>query len=86
MRNGFSPAPACFPEENGETETELLKNGDGHVFETEHMGDAVAPEEANGSTGPLLAIQEGKDTTNTPLRIVQVVPVVGFDIKIGLLF
>ncbi|XP_017305983.1 eukaryotic translation initiation factor 4 gamma 3 isoform X2 [Ictalurus punctatus] len=58
MRNGFSPAPACFPEENGETETELLKNGDGHVFEPEHVGDAVTPEEANGSTGPLLAIQE----------------------------
>lgn len=65
MRNGFSPAPACFPEENGETETEPLKNGDGHVLETEHMDNTVTPEEGNGSTGPSIAIQEGTDKTNT---------------------
>ncbi|XP_060766148.1 eukaryotic translation initiation factor 4 gamma 3 isoform X3 [Neoarius graeffei] len=59
MRNGFSPAPPCFPEENGETESEPLKNGDGHVLETEHMDNTVTPEEGNGSTEPSLAIQEG---------------------------
>ncbi|KAM9444218.1 eukaryotic translation initiation factor 4 gamma 3 [Clarias gariepinus] len=57
--NGFSPAPACFPEENGETETEPLKNGDGHVLmETEHMDNTVTPEEGMSSTGPSLAKQE----------------------------
>ncbi|XP_034170013.2 eukaryotic translation initiation factor 4 gamma 3 isoform X3 [Pangasianodon hypophthalmus] len=49
MRNGFSPAPACFPEENGETETEPLKNGDGPVLETEHLDNTVTPEEGKGS-------------------------------------
>ncbi|XP_027021188.2 eukaryotic translation initiation factor 4 gamma 3 isoform X3 [Tachysurus fulvidraco] len=62
MRNGFSPS--CFPEENGETETEPLKNGDLHMLETELMNNTVTPEEEEeeeqekASTGPLLAIEE----------------------------
>lgn len=64
MRNGFSPAPACSPEENGETETEPLKNGDVHILETEHTDNTVTPEEGKTSTGPSLDIQEGKDTTD----------------------
>ncbi|KAK3512623.1 hypothetical protein QTP70_018636, partial [Hemibagrus guttatus] len=58
MRNGFSPAPACFPEENGETETEPLKNGDVHMLETEHMDNTVTPEEGKTSTGSSLDMQE----------------------------
>lgn len=65
MRNGFSLASVGFPDENGETETESLKNGDGHMLDTERTESVITPEEGNGSTEPLLATEEGKGTTNT---------------------
>ncbi|XP_046730719.1 eukaryotic translation initiation factor 4 gamma 3 isoform X2 [Silurus meridionalis] len=58
IRNGLSPAPACCPEENGETETEPLKNGDGHLLETEHIDNMDSSEEGTGSTGSSTAVQE----------------------------
>ncbi|TSK16214.1 Endothelin-converting enzyme 1 [Bagarius yarrelli] len=53
--NGFSPASPCFLEENGETETEPLKN---RVLETEQQDNTVALEEKNGPIEPSLTIEE----------------------------